>query len=251
MRIDCIRSRSILVCEQGLLGSIWIYSKLLAHSRLLQFEPNRPGRKASQSRESAQPRSTLVNFLIGFARDQPGSLPLARFLTGVHASDLRRMPPPRKHNNRVKRSSTSSELTYLTPISQNTSSQRPSYLLSPSTSYRQSAASMSRTPIPTWEETYRQQGLQFDRNLDIPPLPSLSVSANHQFTLPHTPAVPYVPSITGPPVSLPPGLTKLQPVTRSSLSINPPPVRRTGGIKGPRPLVTTSRSRGRTLRDMS
>ena len=169
----------------------------------------------------------------------------------VHASDFRRMPPPRKHNNRVKRSSTSSELTYLTPISQNTSSQRPSYLLSPSTSYRQSAASMSRTPIPTWEETYRQQGLQFDRNLDIPPLPSLSVSANHQFTLPHTPAVPYVPSITGPPVSLPPGLTKLQPVTRSSLSINPPPVRRTGGIKGPRPLVTTSRSRGRTLRDMS
>ena len=84
MRIDCIRSRSILVCEQGLLGSIWIYSKLLAHSRLLQFEPNRPGRKASQSRESAQPRSTLVNFLIGFARDQPGSLPLARFLTGNH-----------------------------------------------------------------------------------------------------------------------------------------------------------------------
>ena len=82
MRIDCIRSRSILVCEQNLLGSIWIYSKLLAHSRLLQFEPNRPGRKASQSRESAQPRSTLVNFLIGFARDQPGSLPLARFLTG-------------------------------------------------------------------------------------------------------------------------------------------------------------------------
>ena len=92
MRIDCIRSRSILVCEQGLLGSIWIYSKLLAHSRLLQFEPNRPGRKASQSCESAQPRSTLVNFLIRFARDQPGSLPLARFLTGV--DDLHRSCTP-------------------------------------------------------------------------------------------------------------------------------------------------------------
>ena len=165
--------------------------------------------------------------------------------SGIFATDFLRMPPPRKRSNRTKRSSASSVLTYLTPISQkNASSQRPSYLLSPSRSY-QSMVSPPHTPIPTWEEMYRQQGLQFDSGLEIPPLPSRSGSLNRQPTSSRTPAVPSVPPIMMSPISSPPGLTKLQPIIRSSLSVSTPPVERMSGIKGPRPLVTTSRPRVR------
>ena len=164
--------------------------------------------------------------------------------SGVDATDFRRMPPPRKRSNRIKRSSTSSALTYLTPVSQkNVSSRRPSYLLSPSRSYQQSMASTPHTPIPTWEEMYRQQ---IDPRFEIPPVPSRSRSLNHRSTSPRTPAVPPIPlSLASPP----PGLTRLQPIIQSPLLANTPPVERTRGIKGPRPLITTSRPRVRPPRD--
>ena len=163
--------------------------------------------------------------------------------SGVFATDFFRMPPPRKHSHRAKWSSASSGLTYLTPISpKNAPSQRPSYLLSPSRSY-QSMVSTPHTPIPTWEEMYRQHGLQFDSILEIPPVPSRSGSLSRQSTSSRTSAVPSVPSSMMSPVSPAPGLTKVQPVIRSSFLANTPPVERMSGIKGPRPLVTTSRLR--------
>ncbi|KAF9652236.1 hypothetical protein BDM02DRAFT_3109676 [Thelephora ganbajun] len=169
--------------------------------------------------------------------------------SGVYVTDFLRIPLPRKQSSRTKRSSASSGLTYLTPTSQkNTPSRRPSYLLSPSRSYRQSMASTPHTPIPTWEEVYRQQGLQIGPRLEIPPVPNRSDSLNRQYTSPHTPAVPSVPFIVRSPASPPPGLTKFQPITRASLLANTPPVERTSGIKGPRPLVMTSRPRSRALR---
>jgi hypothetical protein len=169
--------------------------------------------------------------------------------SGIYASELLRIPPPRKHSNRTRRSSTSSGLTYLTPTSQkNAPSRRPSYLLSPR-SYQQSTASTPRTPVPTWEEMYRQQGLQSDS--EVPPLPTRSDSINRQLTSPHTPPVPYVPFVGRTLVSPPPGLTRTQPITQSFLLANKPHMERTSGIKGPRPLVATSRPRGNTLRDSS
>lgn len=171
--------------------------------------------------------------------------------SGVYASELLRIPPPRKHSNRTRRSSTSSGLTYLTPTSQkNVLSRRPSYLLSPK-SYQQSTASTPRTPVPTWEDMYRQQGLQSDSRPEVPPLPSRSGSINPQSTSPRTPPMPYIPFVARSLVSPPPGLTKFQPIVQSSLLANTPPVERTSGIKGPRPLVTTSRPRGSALRDSS
>jgi len=179
--------------------------------------------------------------------DVPARLPASSVTPdpGVFSTDLLWMPPPRKRSSWTKRSSASSGLTYLTPISpKNAPSQRSLYLLSPSRSY-QSMVSTPHTPIPTWEEMYRRQGLQFDSRLEIPPVPSRSGSLSRQSTSPHTPAVPSVPPIIMSPVSPPPGLTKLQPIIRSSLLANTPPVERMSGIKGPRPLVTTSRPRVR------
>lgn len=163
--------------------------------------------------------------------------------SGVYTADFLRTPTPRKRSNRTKRSSTSSGLTYMTPVSQKTTpSRRPSYLLSPSKSYQQSMSSTSHTPVPTWEDMYRQQGPQFDPRLEIPPVPSL----NRHLVSPYTPVVLSVPPIERSARSPPPGLTKFQPITRSSLLANTPPVERVSGVRGPRPLVTTSRSRYRT-----
>ena len=167
--------------------------------------------------------------------------------SGVYTADLLRTPTPRKYSNRTKRTSTSSGLTYMTPVSHKIMpSRRPSYLLSPSRSHQQSMASMPHTPIPTWEDTYRQQGLQFDPRLEIPPVPSRNDFPNRQFVSPCTPVVPSVPPIARSPRSPPPGLTKFLPIIRSSLLTNTPPMERVSGVRGPRPLVTTSRSRHRT-----
>lgn len=169
--------------------------------------------------------------------------------SGVYAADFLPMPPPRKSSNRTKRSSTSSGLTYMTPNSHKIMpSRRPSYLLSPSRSYQQSMASTPHTPVPTWEDTYRQHGLQFDPRLEVPPVPIRSDSHNRQFASPYTPVVPPVSPIARPPNSPPPGLTKFQPITRRSLLANTLPMERTSGIRGPRPLVTTSRPRSSALR---
>ena len=201
----------------------------------------------SSSRDGHRPQVTLV---IDSDEQFPDALQLMED-SGARPPDLPQMPPPWRHGTRTKRSSASSGLTYLTPISQkNTTSRRPSYLLSPSRSHRQSMASTSHTPIHTWEEVYRQQGLQFDSRLEIPPLPSRSGATSRQSTLPPTP-VPYVPFVARSPVSPPPGLTKFQPITQSSLLANTPPVERASGIKGPRPLVAASRLRSNTLRDSS
>ncbi|KAF9780175.1 hypothetical protein BJ322DRAFT_1112846 [Thelephora terrestris] len=90
--------------------------------------------------------------------------------SGYYAADSLRMPTPRKRSNRTKRSSTSSGLTYMTPNSHKIiPSRRPSYLLSPSRSFQQSMASTPRTPIPTWEDMYRQLGLQFDPSTHLAP----------------------------------------------------------------------------------
>jgi len=170
--------------------------------------------------------------------------------SGAYATDSLRTHPPTKYSNRTKRSSASSGLTHLSPISRGGApGRRPSYLLSPSRSYRQSMASTPHSPIPTWEGVYRQQGLQFDSRLEIPPVPSRNDFLDHQFTLSHTPTVPFVPFTTSPPVPPPPGLTKFQPIIRAASLANTPPMERTSGVKGPRPLVTTSRPRSRTLRD--
>lgn len=163
--------------------------------------------------------------------------------SGVYATDFLRTPPPRKHSNRTERSTASSGLTCLSPILQkNAPSRRPSYLLSPSRSYRQSMATTPHPSIPTWEEMYRQQGLQFDSRLEIPPVLNRSDSLECQPALSRTPTVPPVPLVTSPPVS-PPGLAKFQPMTRAALLANTPPVERMSGVKGPRPLVRTSRPR--------
>ena len=164
--------------------------------------------------------------------------------SGVYATDFLRTPPPRQSNNQTKRSSTSSGLTYLTPVTQkNAPARRPSYLLSPSRSYQPSITSTLHTPIRTWEDMYRQQGLEFDSGLEIPPVPSRSDSLTRQSTSPHTPVVPSTPFITRSP-----GLTKLQPIVPSLLA-DTPPVERTSGIRGPRPLVTIPKPRVRPLRD--
>lgn len=161
--------------------------------------------------------------------------------SGVYTMGFLRMPPPGKHNNWTKRSSASSGLTYSTPISQRSASDRLSYLLSPSRSYQQSMVSTPHTPIPTWEEMYRQQGLQFDSSLEIPSVPSRSDSLSRQSISPRTPGMTSVPFITRSPVSPSRGLAKLQSIIRSPLLADTPPVERTSGIKGPRPLVMTSR----------
>lgn len=166
--------------------------------------------------------------------------------SGVYAADFLWTSPPRKHSNRTKRSSVSSGLTYMTPNSQKiTPSRRPSYLLSPSRSYQQSMASTPHTVIPTWEDIYRQRGPHSDPRLEVPPVPSRADSLNRQFASPHISVVP-VPSIVISPMPPPPGLTKFQPITRSSLLANTPPVERTRGIRGPRPLVRKSRPRNGT-----
>jgi len=159
--------------------------------------------------------------------------------SGVLATESPRMSPPRKRSNWTRKSSASSGLTYLTPTSpENVPSQRPSCLLSPSRSY-QSMVSTPHTPIPTWEEVYRQHGLQFNSRLEIPPVPSRSGSLSRQPTSPRTPAMPSVPPIMVSHVSPSPGLTKLQPVTQPPLLANTPPMERMSGIKGPRPLITS------------
>ena len=165
--------------------------------------------------------------------------------SGFYAPDP--LPTPRKRSNRTKRSSTSSGLTYMTPNSQKIMpSRRPSYLLSPSRSYQQSMTSTPHTPIPTWEDLYRQHGLQFDPRNEIPPVPSRSDSLNHQSSSSRTSVVPAIPFIAWLPMPPPPGLTRFQPITRPSLLANTPPTERTRGIRGPRPLVTTSKPRNRT-----
>jgi len=201
----------------------------------------------SSSRKGHRPQVTLVINSDGQAPDVPqleSSVP--------SASDFLQMPPLRRRSTRTKRSSTSSGLTYLTPTSQkNVQNRRPSYLLSPSRSYQQSVASTPHTPVNTWEEVYRRQGLQFGSRLEIPPLPNRSGCTSRQSTSPSSPAVPCVPFIARSPVSPPPGLTKFQPITQASLLANTPPVERVRGIKGPRPLVTSPRFRSSTLRDDS
>ena len=170
--------------------------------------------------------------------------------SGVRTPDLLRTYTTRKYSNQTRRSSTSSGLVYLTPVSQkNGPSQRPSYLLSPSRSYQQSMAPTPHTSIPTWEETYRQQGLQFDPEGGIPPLPNQSSSIDRQSIPTYTPAVPYAPFLARSSVPAPPGLAKFQPINQPSSLTNTPPMERASGVKGPRPLVTTPRPRDRTLRD--
>jgi len=223
-----------------------------ARSSIRRFFSTRSGHSETQSnrpslRKRYRPQVVLVINTDKQVPDIP-QLPESSIApnSGVDATDFIPMPPPRKRSNRIKRSSASSGLTYLTPVSQkNVPSRRPSYLLSPSRSYQQSMASTPHTPIPTWEEMYRQQGLQIDPRFEIPPVPSRSGSLNRQTTSPHTPAVPSVPLS---PASPPPGLTKLQPIIHSLLA-NTPPVERTSGIKGPRPLIATSRPRVRSSRD--
>jgi len=207
----------------------------------------------SSSRKGHRPQVTLV---INSDEQFPDAPQLVESSVpsdlGDRASDFLQMAPPRRHSNRAKSSSPSSGLTYLTPISQkNMQSQRPSYLLSPSRSYQQSMASTPHTPVHTWEEVYRQQGLHSDSRFEIPPLPSRRGSTSRQPTSPHTPAAPYVPFIARSPISPPPGLTKFQPITQPSLLANTPPVERASGIKGPRPLVMTSKLRRSTLKGSS
>lgn len=211
------------------------------------------GTQSSQRslRKGKRPPVTLI---INHAEQVPDVPPLPESSvtpdSGVYAADFFPMPPPRKPSNRTKRSSASSGLTYLTPISQKVMpSRRPSYLLSPSRSYQHSMASTPHTPIPTWEDMYRQQGRPADHRHEIPPVPNKSDFLNRQFISPHASIVPSIQSVVGPPMSPPPGLTKFQPITRASLLAHTPPVERTSGIRGPRPLVTTSRPRNRTLRD--
>lgn len=206
----------------------------------------------SSSRKGHRPQVTLVIKSDEQAPDVPqleSSIPSA---SGAHTSDSLQMPPLRGRSTRTKRSSTSSGLTYLTPTSQkNAQSRRPSYLLSPSRSYQQSVASTSHTPVNTWEEVYRQQGLQFGSSFEIPPLPNRSDSAGRQSISSPSPAVPCIPFIARSPVSPPPGLTKFQPITQASLLANTPPVERASGIKGPRPLVTSPKYPSSALRDSS
>lgn len=218
-----------------------------AHSSVRRFSSMRSEHSETRStqpspRKGHRPQMALVI-------NSDGQVPDVRQLpensttpdSGVYASGFPRILPPRKPSNRTKRSSTSSGLTYLTPISQGGSpSRRPSYLLSPSRSYRQSMVSTPHTPIPTWEEVYRQQGLQFDSGLEIPPVPSRSDSLNRRSPSSHTPSVPSVPFNMRSPVSPPPGLTKFRPITRALLA-NTPPMERMSGIRGPRPLITTPR----------
>lgn len=169
--------------------------------------------------------------------------------SGACAASLLPMRPPKQRNHRTKRSSTSSGLTYLTPISQKiVSNRRPSYLLSPSRSFQQSMVSTPHTPIPTWEEMYRHQGLQIDPKFEIPPVPARSDSLSGQFAPPRSAAVPSVLPIARSPLSPPPGLTKFQPITQPALLANTPPKERSSGIRGPRPLVKIPRPRGGTLR---
>jgi hypothetical protein len=226
-----------------------------ARPSVRRFSSVHPDHSETQStrqslRKSYRPEMTLIVNPDEQVPDVP-QLPAGSVTpdSGVPTTDSLRMSPPRKRTHRTKRSSASSDLTYLTPISpKNAPSQRPSYLLSPSRSYR-SMISTPHTPIPTWEEMYRQQGLQFDSKLEIPPVPSRSGSLSRQPTSPRTPAVPSVSSIMMSPVSPPPGLTKLQPIIRSSLLANTPPLIRMSRIKGPRPLVTKPRPRVRPLVD--
>ena len=161
---------------------------------------------------------------------------------GTYTTDFLRVPLSR-------RSTTSSGLTYLSPISQgDTSGRRPSYLLSPSKSYQQSIVSTSHAPIPTWEEIYRQQGLHLDLRFEVPFVPGQGDSLSHQPTSSHTPTVPSIPFIPKWSASPPPGPTKFKPI-QPPLLANTPPAERTSGIKGPRPLVMTSRLRVRPSMD--
>ena len=167
----------------------------------------------------------------------------------AYTTDFYRVPLPRKQGHRTRRSTTSSGLTCLSPISQgDASGRRPSYLLSPSKSYQRSIVSTPQAPIPTWEEIYRQQGPHLDPRFEAPSVPSRGDSLGHRSTSSHTPAVPSVPFIPKSPASPPPGLTRFKPI-RPPLLANTPPAERTSRIKGPRPLAVTSRPRVRPSMD--
>ena len=73
-----------------LLRSIEVYCNLSKHQTSLWFEPDGPKRKESPSHERDQSGSMSGDYPMGFARDRPDSLPLARFLTGSHP-----LPPSR------------------------------------------------------------------------------------------------------------------------------------------------------------
>ena len=243
-------SRAVIDYIKGKADSPMLSSPTAAQSpRFARYSARRFPSVHSEHSETQSARSSLqkghrpeVTPAInpdGLVSDVP-QLPTISVTPGPGIPDMEspRMSPPRKRSNRTRRSSASSRLKYLTPISpKNVPSQRPSCLLSPS------MVSTPHTPTPTWEEVYRQHGLQFSSRLEIPPVPSRSGSLSRQLALPRTPAMPSVPPIMVSPVSPSPGLTKLQPVTQPSLLANTPPMERMSGIKGPRPLMTTSRPR--------
>lgn len=204
-----------------------------------------PSMRLETSQNAGQPLRRIV---INFDERVPD---VPKFLEGsvtpdpsVQSADFHGTPPQGKHSNWAKRPSTSSELTYMTPISQKiTSSRRPSYLLSPSRSHQQSMESTPCTLTPTWEDMYRREGLQFDARHEIPPIPSCGDSLNHRPTSTRTqPILSSVPSITtrsSP--SPPPGLTEFRQITEGPPPTNTLPMGRTRMIRGPRPLVTKSR----------
>ena len=66
--------------------SIEVYCNLSKHQTSLRFEPDGPKRKESPFRERDQSGSMSGDYPMGFARDRPNSLPLARFLTGREPS---------------------------------------------------------------------------------------------------------------------------------------------------------------------
>jgi hypothetical protein len=206
----------------------------------------RSGNSGTQSTRESLRKSKRPQMVLAISPDQqvPDNPQLLEsYITtesGVYAADFLRMPPPRKHSNWTKRSSMSSGLTNMTPISQKiVPSRRPSYLLS---------SSLPHTVIPTWQGMYGRQGLQSDPRLETSPVLSRADSINRKFVSSHLPVVPPVLSIAGSPICMspPPRLTKFQPIAQASLPANTPPVQRRGGMRGPRPLVTTSRPRNRT-----
>lgn len=224
-----------------------------ARSSIRRFLSMRPGNSGIQSIRESLPNGGRAQMALVIGSDEQildvPRLPESSIALGLgfHPADFLRMPPPRKHSNRIRRSSTSSGWTYMTPVSQKAIPSRgPSRLLSPSRSHQRSMVSMPQTPIPTWGDAHRQRGSQFDDpRPEIPLVPSLADSFNRQFAS-HAPVVPSVPFVARSPTSPPPGLAMFRPMTHASSLANTPPLQRISGIRGPRPLVTRSKPRNRT-----